>query len=290
VAGAHIIPPKAAAQVSWAGGQARGRGAPWHHAPAAGRARGRTQPFKSLASPRVARRRRFQSADPEDPWLQWEWGATLLALDRGAGARTREASLHFEVAAAIFGRHTAHLAKAGAGGGDAEGGEGGGGGGEGAGGGSTKAAGLGQLEDLGGRRMGSDAALAATSDVLQSFVDLLPQALAAGGGGGSGGGKHGGGGGDGGGGDTAEAKRMRGGREVKPLAGQEELDELRCDGMLRLCHVLLQRVAHVQRGGGGDAPPALAAKADARRCIGRMQADLACRRHVRELSRLLGNE
>lgn len=47
-----------------------------------------------------ARCHRVQAADPEDPWLQAEWGATLLAL--GPTAHLQEASRHLEVAAAIF--------------------------------------------------------------------------------------------------------------------------------------------------------------------------------------------
>ncbi|WIA11866.1 hypothetical protein OEZ85_011952 [Tetradesmus obliquus] len=43
---------------------------------------------------------RFQSADPEDPWLQLEWGATLLAL--GGLASLRDAAMHLEVSSAIF--------------------------------------------------------------------------------------------------------------------------------------------------------------------------------------------
>lgn len=48
---------------------------------------------------------RFQSADPEDPWLQLEWGATLLAL--GGLASLRDAAMHLEVSSAIF-NHIVH--------------------------------------------------------------------------------------------------------------------------------------------------------------------------------------
>lgn len=43
---------------------------------------------------------RVQSADPEDPWLQLEWGQTLIAL--GGDAALSEAAMHMEVASAIF--------------------------------------------------------------------------------------------------------------------------------------------------------------------------------------------
>lgn len=43
---------------------------------------------------------RVQSADPEDPWLQLEWGETLFAV--GGPAALKEAAMHMEVAAAIF--------------------------------------------------------------------------------------------------------------------------------------------------------------------------------------------
>jgi hypothetical protein len=49
-----------------------------------------------------------QSADAEDPWLQHEWGATLLAVS--GVARASEAAVHLEVAAALFGRLAQHLA------------------------------------------------------------------------------------------------------------------------------------------------------------------------------------
>jgi hypothetical protein len=223
---------------------------------------------------------RFQSADPEDPWLQWEWGATLLALDRGAGARTREAGLHFEVAAAIFGRHHAHLSKAEAGDGSSGGGK------------EYNSvgtvSGFGSLEDLEGARMDADAMLVAASDALQSFVDLLPEALSPhGGGGGSGDGKAGRGAVDGAG--KADAQRLRGGRDVGPLSGERELEEVRCDGLLRLCHILLQRAAHAKRAGTpGQAAALPAAQAGARRCVARMQGDRSCREQVKELAKLLG--
>lgn len=44
----------------------------------------------------------MQSADAEDPWLQLEWGATLLAVS--GATRLSEAATHLEVAAALFGR------------------------------------------------------------------------------------------------------------------------------------------------------------------------------------------
>jgi hypothetical protein len=44
--------------------------------------------------------RRVQGADPEDPWLQHEWGVTLLAL--GPSSNLKEAATHLEVSAAIF--------------------------------------------------------------------------------------------------------------------------------------------------------------------------------------------
>lgn len=43
---------------------------------------------------------RVQGADPEDPWLQYEWGVTLLAL--GPSSNLKEAGTHLEVSAAIF--------------------------------------------------------------------------------------------------------------------------------------------------------------------------------------------
>eukprot|EP00775_Hariotina_reticulata_P006105 gene6105-6343_t len=43
---------------------------------------------------------RFQSSDPEDPWLQLEWGRTLIALR--PQHNLREAARHFEVSSAIF--------------------------------------------------------------------------------------------------------------------------------------------------------------------------------------------
>lgn len=46
--------------------------------------------------------RRVQAADPEDPWLQQEWGAALLALGGAPGSNLRDAAMHLEVAAAIF--------------------------------------------------------------------------------------------------------------------------------------------------------------------------------------------
>ncbi|KAF8071070.1 Tmtc4 [Scenedesmus sp. PABB004] len=43
---------------------------------------------------------RVQSADPEDPWLQLEWGESLIAHSGGAGLR--DAAMHLEVASAMF--------------------------------------------------------------------------------------------------------------------------------------------------------------------------------------------
>lgn len=43
---------------------------------------------------------RVQAADPEDPWLHYEWGMTLLALGREGSMK--EASMHMEVSAALF--------------------------------------------------------------------------------------------------------------------------------------------------------------------------------------------
>jgi len=45
---------------------------------------------------------RFQSANPEDAWLQLEWGRTLVALRPHDGLM--EAARHFEVSSALF-RH-----------------------------------------------------------------------------------------------------------------------------------------------------------------------------------------
>eukprot|EP00879_Flechtneria_rotunda_P010231 GHRR01010697.1.p1 GENE.GHRR01010697.1~~GHRR01010697.1.p1 ORF type:complete len:543 (+),score=175.66 GHRR01010697.1:144-1631(+) len=45
---------------------------------------------------------RVQSADPEDPWLQLEWGQTLIAL--GPETNLANAAMHLEVASAIFSR------------------------------------------------------------------------------------------------------------------------------------------------------------------------------------------
>lgn len=50
---------------------------------------------------------RVQSADPEDPWLQLEWGQTLIAL--GANNALKEAAMHMEVASALFARNMQRL-------------------------------------------------------------------------------------------------------------------------------------------------------------------------------------
>lgn len=50
---------------------------------------------------------RVQATDPEDPWLQYEWGATLLAL--GPTTHIKEAAMHMEVAAAIFAKASQDL-------------------------------------------------------------------------------------------------------------------------------------------------------------------------------------
>ena len=51
--------------------------------------------------------RRVQSVDPEDPWLQWEWAETLLALNP---ANLKESSTHFQVSAALFMQISSKLA------------------------------------------------------------------------------------------------------------------------------------------------------------------------------------
>lgn len=43
---------------------------------------------------------RIQASDPEDPWLHYEWGMTLLAL--GPNTQLKEASMHLEVSSALF--------------------------------------------------------------------------------------------------------------------------------------------------------------------------------------------
>jgi hypothetical protein len=50
---------------------------------------------------------RVQSVDPEDPWLQWEWAETLLALNPG---NLKEATTHFQVSAALFMQISSKLA------------------------------------------------------------------------------------------------------------------------------------------------------------------------------------
>lgn len=42
---------------------------------------------------------RFQTAEPENPWLQLEWGETLIALN---ASRAIEGFTHFEVAVAML--------------------------------------------------------------------------------------------------------------------------------------------------------------------------------------------
>lgn len=52
----------------------------------------------------------MQAADPEDPWLQYEWGTTLLAL--GPALTLKDAAMHMEVAAAIFAKVSQEIATA----------------------------------------------------------------------------------------------------------------------------------------------------------------------------------
>lgn len=67
--------------------------------------------------------RRVQAADPEDPWLQLEWGAALLALGGGPGSNLRDAAMHLEVAAAIFAKASQDMLGAAQGGSSGGGGE-----------------------------------------------------------------------------------------------------------------------------------------------------------------------
>jgi len=228
---------------------------------------------------------RFQSLDPDDPWLQWEWGKTLLALDR-THQRSQEAALHFEVAAAIFSRHHAQVA-----GGSAHG-ESRGGGGEGqqteqgsmggadssrSGSSGTLSAVGGRLEDMRGGRLGAEAALTAATDALQSFIDALAGSV--------------GGDSSGGGGGTEESHQRRQQQQQLVAVGEEKLSRLRCEALLRMCHLHLQRVAYVQqRGGGAGKSTVLSVKAGARRCVQRMQEDRACDNQVRELAKLIGQQ
>lgn len=66
-------------------------------------------------SPCPTHARRVQAADPEDPWLQYEWGATLLALGGPSTSTTqlKEASVHLDVAAAIFAKASQDMQLAG---------------------------------------------------------------------------------------------------------------------------------------------------------------------------------
>jgi hypothetical protein len=50
-----------------------------------------------------------QAADPEDPWLQLEWGAALLALGGDPATNLRDAAMHLEVAAAMFAKASQDL-------------------------------------------------------------------------------------------------------------------------------------------------------------------------------------
>lgn len=67
---------------------------------------------------------KVQAADPEDPWLQLEWGAALLALGGDPASNLRDAAMHLEVAAAMFAKASQDLlgaSSSGAGGGGEQG-------------------------------------------------------------------------------------------------------------------------------------------------------------------------
>ena len=209
---------------------------------------------------------RFQSLDPDDPWLQWEWGAALLAS--GGARRAREAALHFRVAAAVFARHHERLARAAAGGGADSGGDDDSGGGGGA---LSSAA---ALEDLAGARLGARAALGLAAAVARDFVDLLPAAAPAAAAAAA---------------TTAEGVSGDGsGSGSGGAGGGDDLERLRCEGMLQECHLQLRRVLALQQGEGEGQGDAVAeAKRDARRCIQRIRSEAACAAEAAELGKLL---
>jgi hypothetical protein len=211
------------------------------------------------------RRRRFQSLDPEDPWLQWEWGEALLATDR-AGRRMQEAAVHLEVAAAILSRLHERIADAedgpaaspGAlepvGGADDGGAEGGGAGG----GKQQRLSAAGRAEGLDGRKLDAVEALGAAAGPLQRLVEVLTAMEAAGGRGWEGG----------------------------PAA----LRHVRCEALLRLCHLRLRRALYPRRRGEAPGRAAvLDARAEGRRCVEGMRGG-GCGAQASQLAKLIGQE
>lgn len=214
---------------------------------------------------------RVQSADPEDPWLQLEWGQTLIAL--GGEAALKDASVHMEVATAIFSRiqQELHDSTAAVGGADSSGN------------------GQPAKQKKHGKQQGSTAAakrLSSTYTALDGKTPFTPEtALEA---------------------ATLPLERFK---QAASTSSAPASKALFCEMFKRLCHLRLQMVVLVQQtstaGGTGDSGAApgsvtaglrrvsnmkavLNAKAAGRRCLIELSEKRGCEEQADEIRRLVG--